>query len=103
MGALQQLACCMCLLQPTESAWCVLTPSKETKQHLSVWGDGGLDLPYSNNATPRPCIPQSHRVTTTVGFFGPPPAAHLKASSPFSHMQAELPASFLASPIDRIM
>lgn len=27
------------------------------------------------DATPRPCMPQSHRVTTTVGFFGPPPAA----------------------------
>lgn len=86
MGALRSLQlACGCKLQATQSA-CLQRENKTAY----VWGDGGLDLQF--NATPRPCILQSHRVTTTPGFFGPSPATHLKASSPFSHMQAELPA-----------
>lgn len=67
---------------------CVLTARNKTAY---VWGDGGLDL-HTVQCYAASMHPQSHRVTTTPGFFGPSPATHLRASSPFSHMQAELPA-----------
>lgn len=83
-------------LQATESTRLLLTATDKTAC-LLVWGDGG-DLLHTytlqnvqHNATPRPCIPPSHRATTSPGFFGPSPATHL-AASPFSRLQAELPA-----------